>query len=490
MRALAVLLALAVALTVLPLYAISLYNHPYYDDYGFSATVRAAWVQTRSPAQALKAAWDTSVWVRNTWQGNYTGTLLSSLQPGIFSESLYFLTTVFLLTAFLLCFWFLLHTVFRRVLGAGRDETAVAVSLFLLLGTQLMPDAGEAFYWFNGGVGNVFVYSLLALAGGLLARLWLTRRSGAWLAAGLFFVTFLLGGGSFGGGLLGILLYAAVTVFAFVRRHRMRAVFAALALFFAACFLYSVAAPGNAMRAAMLGVQGSAPLAVLKALYYGVALMGDFFTLPVFAALLLLAPILYRVAKASPYTFRHPLPLLAFGALLFCAQLTPPLYVGAGVFLGGGRAMNTYYVSYLVLLFFMETYAMGALARRCETRGLAPTPALRRGLSLAALCLLLVGFLGYKQPDDVLYGPMNMAGGSAALSILTGEAARYDREMDAREALLNDTAQPEVALAPLSVVPRVFMGDLLTPDALYDVRPALCRYYGKTAITIAEGGVR
>ena len=82
---------------------------------------------------------------------------------------------------------------------------------------------------------------------------------------------------------------------------------------------------------------------------------------------------------------------------------------------------------------------------------------------------------------------MNLAGGSAALSIVTGEAARYDREMSAREALLNDDAQPVVTLSPLTAVPAVFMADQLAPDAEYDVRPALRDYYGKEAV-LTEGG--
>ena len=207
--------------------------------------------------------------------------------------------------------------------------------------------------------------------------------------------------------------------------------------------------------------------------------------------LLLLAPILYRLAAASGYRFRHPLALLALGVCMYCAQLTPPLY--AGVFLGGGRTINTYYISYVALLLFFETYLLGAWARRRVQQNqpvLMPTPALRRGLTLAALCLMFVGCLGYKQPGDVFYGPMNMAGGSAALSILTGEAARYDREMDAREALLNDQSQPVVTLAPLSATPRVLMADLLAADALYDVRPTLQRYYNKAEIRLAEGGAQ
>lgn len=489
MRWLALGCVLLLLCAVLPLYAVSLYNHPYYDDYNFSADVRAAWLQTHSPAQVLRAAWDTSLKVRAEWQGSYTGTFLSSLQPGIFSEGLYFLSTVFLLTVFLLCFGFFWHTVLRRVLRAGRAETVTVISLFLFLGTQFLPDTGEAFYWFNGGVGNIFVYSLLALAFALMIRLWTARRGAGWLAACLFAVTFLLGGGSYGGGLFGILVYGVAAVLAFLRKNRYRFVYAALTLWFAACFMFSMAAPGNAVRAMLLGTGVSASVAVLKALYYGVALLGDFFTLPVFAVALLLAPILYRLAAGSPLRFSHPLAVLVLGICLFCAQLTPPLY--AGVFLGGGRALDTDYVSFLAMLLLYETYLLGALARRREAKrlaALAPTPLLRRGITLVALCLLLVGCLGYKQPDDVLYGPMNMAGGSAALSIVRGEARQYDREMTARETLLNDAGQPVVTLAPLTQTPRVFMDDLLAADALYDVRPTLCRYYGKAAIEIAKGG--
>ncbi len=489
MRWLALFCVLLLVFSVLPLYAISFYNHPYYDDYNFSADVHAAWLQTRSPLQALRAAWDTSLRVRDTWQGNYTGTFLSTLQPGTFSEQLYYLTTFFLLTAFLLGFGFLLHTVFRRMLGAGRAETAVITSLFLFVATQLIPDPGQAYYWFNGSVSNLFLYSMLAVSFALMLRLATATRGAGWLVLCLFLLTAAQGGCSYSGGLMGVLVYAGVAVFAFLRRHKYRFIYAALAAWFLACFLYSVTAPGNAVRAGLLGATVSAPVAVLKSFYYGVALMGDFFTLPVFAVLLLIAPILYRLAAASPRRFRHPVLVLGAGVCLFCTQLTPPLY--AGVFLGDGRAINTFYISFLAMLLGYETYLLGALARRRAAKGLprvTPTPALRRGLTLAALCLLLTGCLGYKQPDDVLYGPMNLAGGRAALSILTGEAAQYDREMAAREKLLNDPALPVVTLAPVSSTPKVFMADLLAADALYDVRPTLCRYYGKTAIDIAEGG--
>ena len=47
-RALLWLSVVALVLGTLPLYAISLYNHPYYDDYGFSAQAHQAWRDTGS----------------------------------------------------------------------------------------------------------------------------------------------------------------------------------------------------------------------------------------------------------------------------------------------------------------------------------------------------------------------------------------------------------------------------------------------------------
>ena len=485
-RLLAAFCVLLLAAGVIPLYAISFCNHPYYDDYGFSTATRQVWLATGDPLQVLAQAFRSAQGVRNTWQGTYTGTFLSNIQPGLFSESLYWVTTAILLTAFLLCFGFLLQTVFRRVLGAGRPETLAISSLALLLMTQFLPEADEAFFWFNGGIGNTFIYSLLALAAALWIRLWLAKGArAAWLTIALAGLFTLLGGGSYGGGLFGLLLCAAGVALAFAGRHRHRFVYAALTLWFLACYLYSMSAPGNVQRAALVGAHPSAMKAVVLSFYYGVALLGDYATLPVLAVGLSLMPLLWYVTRRSSYRFAHPVWVLAGAVCLFCAQLTPPLY--GGVFLGGGRITDTYYYSFIVLGLLYETYLLGALARRRERLGqpaLRLTTSVRYSILLASICLFLLGCLGFKHSDDTLYGPQNMAGGSAALSIVTGEAARYDRAMTGRELLLNDSSKRTVTLQPLTAVPEVFMADLLTSDASENVRSMLCAYYDKDAILL------
>ncbi|MEG2314598.1 MAG: hypothetical protein RSC91_00185 [Clostridia bacterium] len=489
-RLLALLCAAVLVLSTAPLYVIAFDNHPYYDDFTFSADAHRAWVQTGSLQAVLSTAIASARTVRNTWQGTYTGTLLSNVQPGVFSESYYWIGTFVILTALIACFLFFFSVVFHEVAGLSRADTASLSCLLLTLMIQLMPDVGEAFFWFNGGIGNTFIYALLALSLALAVRLLRahSKARAVRCAFALVPLMVLLGGGSYSGGLIGLCLLGLMWLWALRQGNRRGWLLTLLWALWLGCFVYSMTAPGNAVRSSAIGYQGSAGKAILQSLYYGVAQLGGFFTLPVAAVSLLFAPVLYDAARSSRFHFSHPW-LVSMGMIcLFCTQLTPPLY--SGVFIGGERTVDTYWISFVAMWFVLLYYLLGAAARRMKPP-MALYAKARRGVALASVCLLLVGCLGYKQPDDTLYGAQNLAGPSAALSLLTGEAARYDREMTAREALLNDAAKPEITLAPLTAVPGVLMDDLLKPGATYDVRPALCNYYGKTAIAIqGEGALR
>jgi MFS family permease len=510
-RLLAWAAALLLAITTLPLYILSLYNHPYYDDYGFSAATHAAWRDTGSLPQVVDAALDSAQMVRNTWQGTYTGTLLSNLQPGVFGEHLYFLTTFLLLTAFLLCFGFFLGTIFGQLLGLGRAECVILISLTLTLLVQFMPDPDEAFFWFNGGIGNTFIYSLLALSLALCLKL--ERAKGRirplLLMAALAVLMILLGGGSYVGGVFGLLIYGLVAAFGFARKSRWRFTYPAMAILFLLCFLYSMTAPGNSIRAGVIGSPASPVMAVFQALYYGIAVGGGFIRLPLIGITVCLLPFLSQAAKQSSLSFRHPWLILIGGVCLYCAQFAPTFYSGVGI--GGGRIVDTYFQSFVILWLLYAFYLTGYILRQLEDGRFAPllfapashaangqgnapaqhsrtplltNPSPRQRLVLAGCCLILVGCLAYKLPDDASYGPQNMAGASAALSLLRGEAQQYHREMSAREALLNDPTLPDIELSPLSTVPELFMKDLLAPGAPYNGLPSLQAYYGKTSIAV------
>lgn len=480
-RLFACLCVAVLVLSVLPLYAIAFYNHPYYDDFGLSAPVRRTWTETGSFSAILAAAVENEAATRNRWQGTYTSTFLSSLHPGIFSEDLYWLATFVLLTIFIAGIAFLFGNVFRHF-GMSRCHRVSLTSLTLVIMIQFMPDPGEAFYWYNGGIAYLFDYALIAAACAVTIKLLCTRKAVPGLVLALAALMFLIGGGTYGGGLFALCMCVALIGWLFWKKHPKRVCFMLLTLLYAACFGYNMAAPGNAVRASYIHYEASAAKAILQSMYYGIGQLGGYITLPLMAVTLAMLPALYESARKSTFSFAHPWLVLFFGMCLYCTQFTPPLYSIASI--GDGRILNTYFISFVVFWFVYAYYLLGYLARQGMK---LPEMNMRRqgALWLVCLCLLGVGCLGFKREDDKLYGIQNMSGPSAMLSILTGEAAQYDQEMDQRELLLNDETLADITLAPLSKVPAVFMDDLIVPNATYDVRPSLCEYYGKESIRIA-----
>lgn len=477
-RALAAVCVLVLILSTLPLYVIAFDNHPYYDDYGFSATVHHAWKETGSLRAVLSAAQESARHTRQYWQGNYTGTILSNLQPGLFSEELYWIGNWFILTALVLSGMIFFCTAFRQLEKWARISLA---SLAVTVMIQFMPDVGEAFYWFNGGIGNTFIYSVLMLAAAWCIRLYTAGGAGYGWTLLLAAAAVVLGGGSYGGGLFALCAGIAGLAWTFWRKNAKRLHFLALYLLMAGCFVYNMAAPGNSVRAGYIQYQSSAVKTVLQSFYFGIGQLGEAIRLPLIAVTLPFVPAMYGAARKSTFEFKHPWLVLAAGVCLYCTQFAPPLYSIASI--GAGRIVNTYHISAVIFWFLYVYYLTGAAARRLTLPAMAPRQF--AALVMASVCLFGIGSLAFRRSGDVLYGVQNLSGPSALLSMVKGESAQYDREMTVREELLNDETQPVITLEPLTAMPRVFMEDLLRPDAVYDAREALCLYYGKEKIHIA-----
>jgi hypothetical protein len=165
-RLMAILCALMLAAGTLPLYAIAFDNHPYYDDYNFSTAVHDTWRETRSLTAVLSAAWQSARGVRDTWQGTYTGRCSATFSRSLFRRSL------------------LDHDLFPA------DGFPAVLRLFLPYGVppfagrrpgrdrvRLLPRPvpfdpvparrGRGVLLVQRGVGNTFIYSLIALAAAL-----------------------------------------------------------------------------------------------------------------------------------------------------------------------------------------------------------------------------------------------------------------------------------------------------------------------------------
>ena len=489
-RLIACLCVCALVFSLLPLYALAMYNHPFYDDFGFSVRIHHVWTDTGSVAEAVREAWRNMLSTRQTWQGNYTATFLSGIQPGVFDEDLYFLTTCILLTSLIAGCAALIAAALRRLLNADWAAVALIASLLLFLIVQMTPAVDEAYFWFNGGIGYTFNYALLALAGSLGIRLWRcgTKRRAALHVAVLAALLVLLGGGSYTSGLFALVGFGFVGLLAFCRKSRWRWCYVGLVLLYAACLVYSMTAPGNLVRAETLSGGLSAPMAIAQSFYFGLALMGDWLSVPLCVVCAVCAFVLIPSLRESRYAFRYPVVVTLLCVCIFCTQLTPTLFTGN--YLGDGRTVNTYFYSYVLMAAFLSVYwagwalkRLGALAGAMEGgRG-----GIRLGAALAAALLLMGRLIGYRPYGGEEVGLTQLAGGSALRSLLNGEAAAYDAAMDARDAAMNDPENTRPVLTPVENVPDAFMGDALNADNLDYVLSLYAEYYEKQQVTAAEG---
>jgi hypothetical protein len=545
-RAVAWLSVLLLLVSILPLYAQALYNHSFYDDLGFSLLTRDAWRQTGSVFAVLEAAVRNTVGIRQTWEGTYSTSFISALQPAVFGEGAYWVTTFLLLTAFLLAVWYFLRQTLHGVYGMDGAGVAAAFGVLGFVLTQFVPDAAEAFYWFNGGVAYTLLWSVMLFTAGLWLRF--ERAQGkaqkVLLYLALVVLTAVVGGAKYSTVLFAALLAVLFTGWAFAHRRPKRFAYLSFTLVLLMGFAFSVTAPGNDVRAATLAGNIGAPKAVLETVYFGLALLGHGFSLPLLAALALLVPLCLPAVRQCSLRFAHPMWVTLLSVGLFCAQLAPTLYTGN--YLGDGRVLNTYHYTMVLMLAQLTVYWTGYFVRRRE-RGLAPllaegeptacdpalpqaAPALPdaaytdvsdwpdappqadappsaqprprtallrpakaeeriKALTLLVVAgMLLAGVVAFHPDGSMSYGPQNTAGGSALRSVVSGEAAAYSQAMAARDAVLTDPSANDVTLAPIEGAPANFMGDALAGDNLEYVLRLYAEYYDKASVSLAGQG--
>lgn len=482
-RFIAALCVVALALGALPLLFIAPYSHPTHDDFLFATQTHAAWKASGSLPDVVAAAVKTTAEERNNWEGTYTTTFLATLQPGLFGESRYGITTYVLLGGLLLSLWVFMASFLRGALGLPRTVAVAAFGMAGFLAVQFVPCASEAFFWWNGGTAYTLMWSLLLLDAAVWLRLSRAKGARFWaLFALALLLSALLGGAKYATALFAVVVGALWTAKEFLLRQPRKWYFLALTAALVAGFLFSAFAPGNRVRMEMGEGAMNPVLAIAQALFFGVSLMGDYTTLPLAAALLVLALLAYPALRESALRFAHPVWFSLCCALAFCAQLTPTLFTY--YYLGSGRSLNTYWYTWVVMTFALTLYWTGYIARRKP----APAEPAPRGVRLTAVAvaaaLLFVGCCAYRTEGAQVYGPQNMAGGSALRSLANGQAQTYAREMALRDALMNDPAQADVTIRKIENVPPVFMTDVMGESIETVVTRMYRRYYQKESVEI------
>ncbi len=479
-----VLLALLAAV-LLPMLVIAAYDVPCADDFSYGSSTHRVWVETHSlPAVLSKAAWVVDNYYHG-WQGTFSATFLFSLQPAVFSARLYWVTPVLMLLSLcggLCC----LTGALRRALGATVWQGGIAAIVLIAAWTQLLPSPCEAFYWFNGSSYYTFFFGLSLILYGQLADVILDPDQSRSTArrilrlVGMTALCVLLGGSNYTTALTAALLMAG-GLLASVLRRRWRDLtllipFGALV----AALLVNAAAPGNAVRQAQYADHPSAMEAVLRSFATAREYICRWTSPLLLCLLVFLIPLLYRMAKASRYSFRLPLLFVAGSYCLISAMFCPPVYAMGTP--GPDRLHDIIFFAYVLLLAADLLYCLGWLARRLEKRQSAPAEGRPKGalpvlFTAAVACLFLAA---------LMCSTRHITSRSALGSLVRGEAAAYHAEFEERLALLEDDTAQDVTLEPYSVKPYVlYFGDISTDPADW-MNQAMCNYFDKQSVALSR----
>jgi len=453
------------AAMLLPLMIIALYNYPADDDFGFVLPVATAWVQTGSLWEALRAIGQKVADTYQTWQGDFASTALFCITPMVFDIQLYFLDNWLMLALLCLSIGYLVKSA-MQLLKADKAVFWIVYVPCLILALQFMPSIGYSIYWHNGGQYTTAACTLFLLTG-LLLRTAQKQAHGRALFRGVSIAAcaFMLGGSFYGPALGAFVLLAVWTVWAFATQARNRMQCAAALAIFAAAFVISLLAPGNALRQDRTGETVGALTAVITAVLDSFDLIGGWLSPQLLGAFLLIGPAVWNPLRDSEFSFRHP--LAAFVGLygLLAASLVPGIYTGFGY--DTERYMNALYFYFLLFAIGSFIYAEGWLIRRLQHSGqnhlLEASKALGKRFSAGFLVLVIaLTVLGGFE-----FTIMNTSSVSALKSLVTGEAAQFHEEMLERQEYIRVTDSDVVAVKPLKNQPYVFKEDRLPWQGIY-----------------------
>ena len=356
-------------LTLIPLFRLTVYAVPYYDDYNFGRFARAAMEQEQSKWAAISGALDCSRTQWYAWQGTYSSIFFMALMPAIWGEQYYFLGPVFILLLLLAGTMTFTHVILRKVLGMEKWTGLAAQAVITVAVFMFIYSAQSGFYWYNGGVHYVGMhgFGLLMLS---VAICWREQKEellpGCYLRPRYCFHDH--GRKQFCHGIAGTLIAVDDSVYKCGSGTPEKGTVAVAAtLVYIIGFGLNVAAPGNSVRARSYVGWGYSPLeSIGRSFLEGVKHLPEFTGSIVLMVMVMLLPLIWQALKETEYRFRYPGVVLLWSFCLYATGYTPSLYSLGHA--GLSRTLNAVKITYLLLLFLNEIYWCGWLQQRLQKK--------------------------------------------------------------------------------------------------------------------------
>ena len=470
------------ALLLLPFFLGAQAAHPATDDFTFAAYTHPTWMQTHSLPHVLKDALSYAVRTWRDWQGTFTGIVIMTLNPAVFSIDHYGVHAVILLAAHIAAWLVGLTHFLGRRLGLKKEICRGMALALSALSLMFLPDIVEGIYWFNGAwfyTGAQAVSLLTLVLCDRLSESFGSRTKAVLQGAVCAGLLFALGMDNY---ITAMMTAAAIFMMALQRlwaKDRQAAIRMALMLVpVGVGLLISVVAPGNAVRMERDGAHQSGMGWLLMSIVWTMRdavfyIIRFSLKTPLLALLAVLTPALCGAVQPSSQRAKRCPPVWA-GVLGFylilCAMIIPHMYSSG--YAGSGRVVNMYhlYVLGALPLVWVMTLTRISPAKREKIHS-AKKPFFLLGAALLALCLAQ-GQLGnyVKLVRDQL----------------DGTQAAYTAQFQNEYALCSAAGSEDDVILPAWTVQTVTGKPTAVEDPAMWTNESMAQFFGVKSVRVGE----
>jgi len=466
---------------------ITQYNHPVVDDYSNSALAAHAWRETGSITQTISAAIEYVKYIYWNIQGSFIGVFFMALQPIVFNESFYMISSIVRILLYAGTTMFFLKIVLMDYFKVDKYTFGIIALAFTLISMQLIISPVDAFYWYTGSMYYIgfhsaalimFSFILLSLKAEKQSRIIIYTIVSSLLA-------FIIGAGNYVTALTVVLIIGLMLFYriAFCRSKWMTPL--SCFVFICISLLLSFLAPGNDGRQQFIGERMDPIMAVLSSFRYATLFITTHIKTPVWLLFACITSVIYRAVKNSEYSFRYPgiVTVILYG--VYTSTFVPNLY--SWVSYGPLRVLNMSFITFLFFLLFSIMYWCGWVSRRINNK--TPTSETNRSkitqnfkIVKSAVHVVLSIFLVVGCVMMIFSSFNSVTSVSAAWSIVNSEARVYHLEQLERREVISNPELTNVVLNALTYEPYILFFEDITYYPEDGRNRAMADFYGKESV--------
>ncbi len=483
-----VCIIILIVLMTLPIIYMALFSVPVADDFDNSLNTKIV-VETVpfNIFDVLKVACQRVVDTYNSWQGTYTSVFLMAIQPGVFGEQYYFITTWALIIVTLFSFLYFGKT----LLSFLKVDTKTALFLSLLVWyfiIQTIPDIKEGLFWYNGAMHYMLFLCLTMVLFASLIKQYNVKSSK------LSIIVCSIGGFLISGGnqltaflniLLMILFVGYILIFDNKNKSNIKPILFPLVSSIIG-FVIMLIAPGNAVRREatremVIEYPTVFETITASAISYFKFAIENWTSFSFLLFLVLLTPFIINITKKiNGFSFKV-FSLLTLSQYAVICGMMCTIYLGVGHF-GAGRVTNVLYLVFVVSMIVLYGYLIGLLQQKEIIKVDFSNISKFSKNIIGGVCSLAI-FIGIFFLGSTYY--QYSTSGMALAEIYGGTTAIYSQQMEQRFEMLNDDSIKEAVLEPH--ITSVFFGEeLLEEDSSLWPNTTVSEFYGKQSVSIVK----